>query len=107
MDARLFLLLLLQEVADFGEEHFFLCWLWCWSGGSLLGFLLLAEGRCLGDGLHDEEEAEGVFSLSLIWKEVNGMIDFHEQEMQQIKLLDYEEDHYCLVYKKDIDCDLS
>lgn len=59
------------------------------------------------DIYHDEEEAEGVFSLSLIWKEVNGMIDFHEQEIQQIKLLDYEEDHYCLVYKKDIDCDLS
>ena len=52
-----FLLLLLQEVADFGEEHFFLCWFWCRSGGSLFGFLLLAEGRCLGDGLHDEEEA--------------------------------------------------
>ena len=59
------------------------------------------------DIYHDEEEAEGVLSLSLIWKEVNGMIDFHEQEIQQIKLLDYEEDHYCLVYKKDIDCDLS
>ena len=57
VDDSLFLLLLLQEVADFGEEHFFLCWLWCRSGGSLFGFLLLAEGRCLGDGLHDEEEA--------------------------------------------------
>ena len=55
---------------------------------------------------HDEEDAEGVLSLLLIWKEVNGMIAFREQEIQQIKLLDYEEDHYCPVYKKVIDCDL-
>lgn len=58
------------------------------------------------DIYHDEEDAEGVLSLLLIWKEVNGMIAFHEQEIQQIKLLDYEEEHYCPVYKKVIDCDL-
>ena len=65
------------------------------------------EHRGIVDDIyHDEDDAEGVLRLLLTWKEVDGMIEFYEHEIQQIKLLDYDADHYCPVYKKEIDCDL-
>ena len=41
------LLLLLEQVADFSEEHFFLGWLWLWSGSCLFCLLLLLTSTCV------------------------------------------------------------
>lgn len=58
------------------------------------------------DIYHDEDDAEGILRLLLLWEEIDGMIEFCEQEIREIKPLDYDADHYCPVYKKEIDCDL-
>ena len=39
-------------------------------------------------------------------KETDGIIEYKESEVREIKLLDYDADHYCRVYQKVIDCDL-
>jgi len=54
----------------------------------------------------DEDGAAGVLLLDLYIKETDGIIEYKESEVREIKLLDYEADHYCRVYRKVIDSDL-
>lgn len=59
------------------------------------------------DDIYPDEDGEaGVLLLDLYIKETDGIIEYKESEVREIKLLDYEADHYCRVYRKVIDSDL-
>ena len=44
--------------------------------------------------------------MNLYIKETDGIIEYKESEVREIKLLDYDADHYCWVHRQVIDCDL-
>lgn len=65
------------------------------------------ERAGLVDDIYPDEDGEaGVLLLDLYIKETDGIIEYKESEVREIKLLDYDADHYCRVYQKVIDCDL-
>lgn len=65
------------------------------------------EKAGLVDDIYPDEEGDaGVLLLDLYIKETEGIIEYKEFEVREIKLLDYDADHYCRVYQKVIDCTL-
>lgn len=65
------------------------------------------EKAGLVDDIYPDEDGEaGVLLIDLYIKETDGIIEYKESEVSEIKLLDYDAAHYCRVYQKVIDCDL-
>lgn len=65
------------------------------------------EKAGLVDDIYPDEDGEaGALLLDLYIKETDGIIEYKESEVKEIKLLDYDAAHYCRVYRKEIDSDL-